>query len=176
MSRPPHPPWLYNSNYTWRRVQIMKLLVIVYIITFNNMKVLKSALKDFLITNFFYSRGIFTSLWKVSAYAHLYILALTVKNHIHPWFSPEKDLWNANKPYYTAMGGWGQSSSLLFLQNYCSRRLTVLFISLWAYSLCLSFQELQPIWLLQLKSRLRVLIVILKPLYFQAHKKKSFFL
>jgi hypothetical protein len=27
MSRPPHPPRLYNSNYTWRRVQIMKLLV-----------------------------------------------------------------------------------------------------------------------------------------------------
>jgi hypothetical protein len=27
MSRPPHPPRLYNSNYTWRRLQIMKLLV-----------------------------------------------------------------------------------------------------------------------------------------------------
>jgi hypothetical protein len=27
MSRPPHPPQLYNSNYTWRSVQIMKLLV-----------------------------------------------------------------------------------------------------------------------------------------------------
>jgi hypothetical protein len=27
MSRPPHPPRLYNSNYTSRRVQIMKLLV-----------------------------------------------------------------------------------------------------------------------------------------------------
>jgi hypothetical protein len=27
MSRPPHPPRLYNSNYTWQRVQIMKLLV-----------------------------------------------------------------------------------------------------------------------------------------------------
>jgi hypothetical protein len=27
MSRPPHPPRLYNSNYTWGRVQIMKLLV-----------------------------------------------------------------------------------------------------------------------------------------------------
>jgi hypothetical protein len=27
MSRPPHPPRLYNSNYTWRRVQIMKLFV-----------------------------------------------------------------------------------------------------------------------------------------------------
>jgi hypothetical protein len=24
MSRPPHPPRLYNSNYTWRSVQIMK--------------------------------------------------------------------------------------------------------------------------------------------------------
>jgi hypothetical protein len=27
MSRLPHPPRLYNSNYTWRRVQIMKFLV-----------------------------------------------------------------------------------------------------------------------------------------------------
>jgi hypothetical protein len=27
MSRPPHPPRLYNSNYTWRRVQIMKILI-----------------------------------------------------------------------------------------------------------------------------------------------------
>jgi hypothetical protein len=27
MSRPPHSPRLYNSNYTWRRVQIMKLLI-----------------------------------------------------------------------------------------------------------------------------------------------------
>jgi hypothetical protein len=27
MSRPPHPPRLYNSNYTWQRVQIMKLLI-----------------------------------------------------------------------------------------------------------------------------------------------------
>jgi hypothetical protein len=27
MSRPPHPLRLYNSNYTWLRVQIMKLLV-----------------------------------------------------------------------------------------------------------------------------------------------------
>jgi hypothetical protein len=27
MSRQPHPPRLYNSNYTWRRVQIMRLLV-----------------------------------------------------------------------------------------------------------------------------------------------------
>jgi hypothetical protein len=27
MSRPPHPPRLYNSNYTWQRAQIMKLLV-----------------------------------------------------------------------------------------------------------------------------------------------------
>jgi hypothetical protein len=27
MSRPPHPPRRYNSNYTWWSVQIMKLLV-----------------------------------------------------------------------------------------------------------------------------------------------------
>jgi hypothetical protein len=31
MSRPPHPPRLYNSNYTWRRVQIMKLHIYIYI-------------------------------------------------------------------------------------------------------------------------------------------------
>jgi hypothetical protein len=30
MSRLPHPPRLYNSNYTWRRVQIMKLLVMQF--------------------------------------------------------------------------------------------------------------------------------------------------
>jgi hypothetical protein len=27
MPRPPHPPWLDYSNYTWRRVQITKLLI-----------------------------------------------------------------------------------------------------------------------------------------------------
>jgi hypothetical protein len=27
MSCPSHPPWLYHSNHTWRRVQIMKLLI-----------------------------------------------------------------------------------------------------------------------------------------------------
>jgi hypothetical protein len=30
MPRPPHPPRLYNSNYTWRRVQVMKLLVMQF--------------------------------------------------------------------------------------------------------------------------------------------------
>jgi hypothetical protein len=29
MSRPTHTPRLYNSNYTWRRVQIMKLFIIM---------------------------------------------------------------------------------------------------------------------------------------------------
>jgi hypothetical protein len=24
---PSHPPWLDHSNYTWRRVQVMKLLI-----------------------------------------------------------------------------------------------------------------------------------------------------
>jgi hypothetical protein len=27
MPCPPHPPWLDRSNYTWRRVQVMKLLI-----------------------------------------------------------------------------------------------------------------------------------------------------
>jgi hypothetical protein len=27
MPRPPHPPWLNHSNDTWRRVQVMKLLI-----------------------------------------------------------------------------------------------------------------------------------------------------
>jgi hypothetical protein len=27
MFRPPHRPWIDNCNYTWRRVQIMQLLV-----------------------------------------------------------------------------------------------------------------------------------------------------
>jgi hypothetical protein len=26
MSCPSHPPWLDHSNYTWRRVQAMKLI------------------------------------------------------------------------------------------------------------------------------------------------------
>jgi hypothetical protein len=30
MSRPPHPLWLDNPNYTWRRVQIMQLLVMQF--------------------------------------------------------------------------------------------------------------------------------------------------
>jgi hypothetical protein len=27
---PSHPPWLYHSNYTWRRVQVMKLLIMQF--------------------------------------------------------------------------------------------------------------------------------------------------
>jgi hypothetical protein len=27
MPRPSHPPWLDHSNYTWRRVQVTKLLI-----------------------------------------------------------------------------------------------------------------------------------------------------
>jgi hypothetical protein len=27
MPCPPHPPWLDHSNYTWRKVQVMKLLI-----------------------------------------------------------------------------------------------------------------------------------------------------
>jgi hypothetical protein len=27
MPCPSHPPWLDHSNYTWRRVQVMKLLI-----------------------------------------------------------------------------------------------------------------------------------------------------
>jgi hypothetical protein len=27
---PPHPPWLDHSNYTWRRVQVMKLLIVQF--------------------------------------------------------------------------------------------------------------------------------------------------
>jgi hypothetical protein len=27
---PPHPHWLYHSNYTWRRVQVMKLLIMQF--------------------------------------------------------------------------------------------------------------------------------------------------
>jgi hypothetical protein len=30
MASPPHPPRLDYSNYTWRRVQIMKLLVMQF--------------------------------------------------------------------------------------------------------------------------------------------------
>jgi hypothetical protein len=30
MPCPPHPPWLDRSNYTWRRVQVMKLLIMQF--------------------------------------------------------------------------------------------------------------------------------------------------
>jgi hypothetical protein len=30
MPCPSHPPWLHHSNYTWRRVQVMKLLIIQF--------------------------------------------------------------------------------------------------------------------------------------------------
>jgi hypothetical protein len=30
MPCPPHPPWLDHSNYTWRRVQAMKLLIMQF--------------------------------------------------------------------------------------------------------------------------------------------------
>jgi hypothetical protein len=33
MSRPPHPPWLDYSNYTWRRVQIVKLFIMTLLHT-----------------------------------------------------------------------------------------------------------------------------------------------
>jgi hypothetical protein len=29
---PPHPPWLDHSNYIWRRVQVMKLLIVQFIV------------------------------------------------------------------------------------------------------------------------------------------------
>jgi hypothetical protein len=31
MPRSPHPPWLGHSNHTWRRVQVMKLLIMLNI-------------------------------------------------------------------------------------------------------------------------------------------------
>jgi hypothetical protein len=31
MPRPSHPPWLYHSVYTWRRVQVMKVGLVVFI-------------------------------------------------------------------------------------------------------------------------------------------------
>jgi hypothetical protein len=31
MSCPSHPPWLDHSNYTWRRVQVMKLLIMQFL-------------------------------------------------------------------------------------------------------------------------------------------------
>jgi hypothetical protein len=31
MACPPHPPWLDPSNYTWRRVQVMKLLIMQFL-------------------------------------------------------------------------------------------------------------------------------------------------
>jgi hypothetical protein len=30
MPRPPHPPRLDNSDYTWRRIQVMKLLIMQF--------------------------------------------------------------------------------------------------------------------------------------------------
>jgi hypothetical protein len=30
MNCPPHPPWLDHSNYTWRRVRVMKLLIMQF--------------------------------------------------------------------------------------------------------------------------------------------------
>jgi hypothetical protein len=30
MPCPSHPPWLHHSNYTWRRVQVMKLLIMQF--------------------------------------------------------------------------------------------------------------------------------------------------
>jgi hypothetical protein len=30
MPYPSHPPWLENSNYTWQRVQAMKLLIMQF--------------------------------------------------------------------------------------------------------------------------------------------------
>jgi hypothetical protein len=30
MSSPSHPPWLDHSNYIWRRVQVMKLLIMMF--------------------------------------------------------------------------------------------------------------------------------------------------
>jgi hypothetical protein len=33
MPRPSYPPWLDNSNYTWRTIQVMKLLIMHYVST-----------------------------------------------------------------------------------------------------------------------------------------------
>jgi hypothetical protein len=32
---PSHPPWLDHSNYTWRRVQVMKLLLMQFSVLMN---------------------------------------------------------------------------------------------------------------------------------------------
>jgi hypothetical protein len=38
MSRPPHPNRIYNSNYTWRRVEIMQLLDMPHLRTLKSKK------------------------------------------------------------------------------------------------------------------------------------------
>jgi hypothetical protein len=38
MPCPPHRPWLDHSNYTWRRVQVMKLLIMQYLLDLNGDK------------------------------------------------------------------------------------------------------------------------------------------
>jgi hypothetical protein len=48
MTRPSHPPRLDYSNYTWRRVQIKKLLVMQYIYIYIYMCVCNSCGLDFL--------------------------------------------------------------------------------------------------------------------------------
>jgi hypothetical protein len=30
MPRPSHPPWLHHSNYTWKRIQVMKLFIMQF--------------------------------------------------------------------------------------------------------------------------------------------------
>jgi hypothetical protein len=55
MPRPPHPPRLYNSNYTWWRVQIMKLLVISYSYIENN--ILNDNIIQHLNSNRYFSKA-----------------------------------------------------------------------------------------------------------------------
>jgi hypothetical protein len=35
MPRPSHPTWIYQSNYTWQRVQVMKFLIMQFSPTFH---------------------------------------------------------------------------------------------------------------------------------------------
>jgi hypothetical protein len=70
MPCPSHPPWLDHSNYTWRRVKVMKLLIMQFFLTFYH----------------------FISLWyKYSPQHHVHCSSLNIVDQVsHPYKTARK--------------------------------------------------------------------------------------
>jgi hypothetical protein len=84
MPSPSHPPWLYHSNYTWRRVQVMKPL--------------PSFVLYFCLHVSLISSSLFTSLYFPLAYvpSSTPFPSLSNSRSSSPWSLRSAQLWDLN--------------------------------------------------------------------------------